>query len=293
MPLSREDRWLSACLLFSLALTFLLIGVNAATRRFTGISYFPRLSTPLICLGLQFAYFDRCYPHLSPRTGFIVKSCAFYGLANIALALFVTGLQFTPFPPIDLALRRWDHLLHFDTAATLVWTAAHPRLRSFLNLCYVSTDAQLALAPLAAGFAFDRRRMRVYLYAFVYSFLAGGLFYYFFPSSGPASVYRSPYFMNVQLLTSAKFFWVHHYFPVPTMLGGMIAFPSFHVAWAVLTAYAARPYRRLFWGVAALNVLVVASTVLLGWHYLVDVPAGLALAALSLWAARETHRRLA
>ena len=293
MPLSREDRWLTGLLLLALALAALLIAVNAAAFRFTGISYFPRLATPLICAALQFAYFDRCYSFISPRAGFIVKNCALYALANVALALFVSGAQFTPFPPIDLALQRWDHALHFDTAAVLTWTAAHPRLRVLLCLCYDSTDAQLALAPLIAGFAFDRRRMRVYLYAFVYSFIAGGLFYYFFPSSGPGSVYRSPYFVNVQLLTSAKFYWVHHFQEVPTIMGGMIAFPSFHVLWTVLTTYAALPSRRLFWGVAALNILVVASTLLLGWHYLVDVPAGLLLGALSLYAGELTHRRLA
>ena len=293
MPLSREDRWLTWCFLLSLALTVLLVAVNIAAFHFSGVSYFPRLGLPLICLALQFAYFDRCYLHIPPRAGFIVKSCAFYGLANIALALFVTGLQLTPFPPIDAALQRWDRLLHFDTAAMLAWTASQPRLRMFLNVCYVSTDAQVFLAPLAAGFAFDRRRMRVYLYAIVYSFIAGGLIYYFFPSSGPGSVYQSPYFMNVQLLTSAKFYQVHHFQEVPSMLGGMIAFPSFHVMWAVLTTYAALPNRRLFWAIAALNVLVVASTVLLGWHYLVDVPAGLLLGGLSLYAGELTHRKLA
>ena len=40
-------------------------------------------------------------------------------------------------------------------------------------------------------------------------------------------------------------------------------------------------------------VLVVASTVMLGWHYLVDVPAGLLLGALSLYAGERTHARLA
>ena len=293
MPLSREDRWLTLLLLLSFALTLLFVLINATTFHYTGISYFPRLSTPLICLGMQFAYFDRCYPHISPRSGFILKNAAFYGLANIALALFVSGLQFTPFPPIDLTLQGWDHALHFDSTVAMAWTAAHPWLRWFLNACYVSTDVQVALAPLVAGFAFDRRRMRVYLYAFVYSLLLGGLFYYFFPSSGPGSVYQSPYFAYVQQLTSAKFYWVHHRLPVTTMMGGMIAFPSFHVMWAVLTTYAALPYRKLFWAVAALNVLVVASTLLLGWHYLVDVPSGLLLAVLSLYAGEYTYRRLA
>jgi hypothetical protein len=293
MTLSREDRYLSFLLLLSLALTLLFFLINAAAFHYTGISYFPRESTPLICLGLQFAYFDKIYGHVSPRAGFIIRSAAYYGLANIALALFVSGLQFTPFPPIDEALQRWDHALRFDTAAAIAWTAAHPLLRRFLDLCYMSTDVQVALAPLAAGFAFDRRRMRVYLYAFVYAFLIGGLFYYFFPSSGPASVYSSPYFAYVQQLTSAKFYWVHHRLPVTTMWGGMIAFPSFHVMWAVITTYAATPYRKLFWGVAFINVLVVLSTLLLGWHYLVDVPSGILLGVVSLYAGELTHRRLA
>jgi hypothetical protein len=292
MPLSREDRWLTGWLFLTLALSALLAAINCAAFHYTGICYFPRYDTPLICLGLQFAFLDRCYLHVSPRTSFIVRNCAFYLLANVVMALFVSALQFTPFLPIDAALQRWDRSLHFDTAEVLARMAAHPRLRVFLDRCYITTDAQIALAPLAAGFAHDRRRMRVYLYAFVYASLAGGMFYYFFPSSGPASVYLSPHFAQVQLLTSAKFYWVHHRQPVTTFLGGMIAFPSFHVAWAVLTTYAALPYRRLFWGAAALNALVVASTLLLGWHYLVDVPAGLLLGALSLYAGEATHRWL-
>lgn len=293
LPLSREDRYLSYLLILSFGLTLLFFLINAAAFHFTGISYFPRESTPLIFLGLQFAYFDKIYDHVSPRTGFIIRSAAFYGLANIALAFFVSGLQFTPFPPIDETLQRWDHALGFDTAAAIAWTAEHPLLRRFLDLCYMSTDVLVALAPLAAGFAFDKRRMRVYLFAFTYAFLIGGLFYYVFPSSGPGSVYQSPFFAPVQLLTSAKFYWVHHRLPVTTMWGGMIAFPSFHVMWAVITTYAALPYRKLFWGVAVLNVLVVASTLLLGWHYLVDVPSGILLGVLSLYAGELTYRRLA
>lgn len=293
MPLSREDRWLTGWLLLCLALTALMLLVNETSFRYTGIWYYPRLGAPLICLAVQFAYFDRVYLFIPERAGFILKSCALYALANIAMGFFVTGAQFTPFPTIDAALQRWDHALHFDTAAMLVWTAGHPRIRSLLALCYASTDAQLTLAPLVAGFAFDRKRMRTYLYAYVYSFVLGGLFYYFFPSSGPGSIYRSPHFTSLQYLTSAKFYRVHHFQPVTTIMGGMIAFPSFHVMWSVLATYAARPNRKLFCAVAALNVLVVASTVVLGWHYLVDVPAGLALGALSLYAGERTYRRFA
>jgi membrane-associated phospholipid phosphatase len=89
-----------------------------------------------------------------------------------------------------------------------------------------------------------------------------------------------------------KFYQVHHFQAVTTMLGGMIAFPSFHVAWSVLLAYAALPWKKAFPFVAFWNALVIVSTVLLGWHYLVDVPAGLALAIVALAAGELTHRRL-
>jgi hypothetical protein len=285
MPLSREDRRLTGFLLLAVALAAAFAAVDAAFFRYTGICYFPLPAWPLAGVALYLAYSGRAERFESPRTRFLVKNCALYALAHVALALYVSGLQFTPFPPIDRTLKAWDNVLGFDTASALAWTASHPNLRAFLRLCYMSTDAQLALAPLVAGFAFDRKRMRIYLYSFVFSFLAGGFFYYFFPSSGPAGVYESRNFLDVQLLTTLKFYEVHHFLPVLTIQGGMIAFPSFHVAWAVLTTYAALPSRRLFPFVAALNVLVVASTVLLGWHYLVDVPAGLALAGLGLWAA--------
>ena len=196
----------------------------------------------------------------------------------------MTGIQYTPFAPIDASLAHWDAALGYDTVAVLARVASHPWLRFVLNRLYESTDLFLILAPLPAFLRDDRRVMRVYLRAMIYAFLAGSLFYYFFPSSGPARFFRSPDFLPLQRATFMKFQQVHMRLPVTTYLGGMIAFPSFHVAWAALTTYAARPDRRLFRAVAVWNALVIVSTVLLGWHYVVDVPAGLLLAGLALYA---------
>jgi membrane-associated phospholipid phosphatase len=53
---------------------------------------------------------------------------------------------------------------------------------------------------------------------------------------------------------------------------GLISFPSFHVAGAFMVTWALRRTRRLVWiPVALLNVALVASTVLLGAHYAVDI----------------------
>ncbi|MDE2142646.1 MAG: phosphatase PAP2 family protein [Elusimicrobia bacterium] len=290
---TREDRWLIAWLLLTLAISFVLIGLNAVTARFSGIGYFPREFTPFVFIALNSLITGLWISRRSPRTSVLLTDGGFYGLAVIASAALVTGIQYTPFAPIDSTLARWDAALGYDTVAVLARVAAHPGPRFLLNRIYESTDLLLILAPLPALIRGDRRVMRVYLHAVIYTFLIGSLFYYFFPSSGPASVFSSPDFLPVQRATYMKFVQVHTRAPVTTFLGGMIAFPSFHVAWSVLTSYAARPNRRLFAAAAAWNALVIVSTVVLGWHYAVDVPAGLLLAAAGLYAGAWTHRRLA
>jgi membrane-associated phospholipid phosphatase len=64
-------------------------------------------------------------------------------------------------------------------------------------------------------------------------------------------------------------------------LAGIVAFPSFHVVLAILAT-------RALWGIAklrpfcaALCLAICISTVATGWHYFVDVFAGIAVAAVS------------
>ena len=292
MTISREDRWLAAWLLAALALSAGLLAVNSAIFHYTGVSYFPREGWWLAFVALDLAVFGQWVRQRSPRASFAAVNLAFYALTAAVMGVLTTGIQYSPFSRIDPALARWDARLGWDTVAVLAGVARRPALRSFLIFCYNSTELQLVLAPVVAALAHDRRRLRVFLYAIVYSSIAGSLVYYFFPSSGPAGVFSSPDFLPVQRLTHQKFEQVHNFQPVTTLLGGLIAFPSFHVAWSVLATYAALPRKNLFLALCALNAVVIASTVLLGWHYLVDVPAGLLLALGALWAGEATHRRL-
>ena len=292
MRLTRADRWLTAWLLLTLAVSALLIALNAATARFSGACYLPREISPLIFVALNALFTGLWIRQREPRTAFFLIEGGFYGLIVLSSSALVSGIQYTPFASIDPALARWDAALGYDTVRVLRWIAERPALRFLLNRAYESTDLLLILAPLIAVMKGDRRVMRIYLYAMTYTFLAGCLFYYFFPSSGPASVYLSPDFLPVQRATSMKFVQVHSRLPVTTLLGGMIAFPSFHVAWSILLSYVALPERRLFRAAVAWNALVVLSTVVLGWHYLVDVPSGIMLAALGLYAGKQTDLRI-
>jgi hypothetical protein len=292
MRLAREDRWLAGWIAACFAAAAAMSAVNAAVFRYVGCGYFPRLFAPLPIAAGMCAWVG-CVGRGRARETELLVDLSLYALVTVAMAALTTGAQYTPFHPIDASLARWDAALGVDGPAILHWTASHPRLRYFLASCYESTDLQLALAPFAAALAPDRRRRRVLIHAMTYSLLAGMLFYYFFPSSGPAGVYTSPDFLPIQRWTSQKFALVHSFQAGATIAGGMVAFPSFHVVWSALIVDAARARRWLFWPALALNAIVIASTLLLGWHFLVDVFAGLALAAASVAAGEYAHRRLA
>ena len=62
-------------------------------------------------------------------------------------------------------------------------------------------------------------------------------------------------------------------------LGYFVALPSLHVAVAVLVQVFLYRSRVHFWLFLPINLLVVPATIVLGYHYLLDVPAGVLLAS--------------
>ncbi len=62
--------------------------------------------------------------------------------------------------------------------------------------------------------------------------------------------------------------------------GYFIAAPSLHVAVATLCQHRLGQWPWMFWAFLPANAVLIASTVVLGHHYVVDLPAGVLLAAL-------------
>ncbi|MBI3552189.1 MAG: phosphatase PAP2 family protein [Elusimicrobia bacterium] len=275
-----------------LAVSAALIGINALWFHFTGISYFPRPAIALIAPLLEVAAFAAYARGLDARAAFVLRNYSGFLLLASAVSVMTSAIQFTPFSPIDARIAAWDSRLGVSVTGAMSWSFARPWLWSLMRASYPALNLELFLVPLAADLFLDRRRTRVFLYAVAYSYIVGGLFYYLFPSSGPASILPGELFSPEQRLTSLKFHQVHHFQEVTTLMGGMVALPSFHAVWAILLTYAAAADRRLFVPVALLNGLVVLSTLLLGWHFLVDIAASALLCAASLLAAEATHRRL-
>jgi membrane-associated phospholipid phosphatase len=74
---------------------------------------------------------------------------------------------------------------------------------------------------------------------------------------------------------------------------GIITFPSLHAALAVILIAALWPLQWLRWPILAVNVAMLAATPIDGSHYLTDVLAGIAVAALALIVARAAAARVA
>jgi membrane-associated phospholipid phosphatase len=76
-------------------------------------------------------------------------------------------------------------------------------------------------------------------------------------------------------------------------LAGLVTFPSFHAASALLYTWAFWPVRWFRPVVVVSNGAMLASTPIVGGHYFIDIIAGIAIAVLAIMAARILTRRLA
>ncbi len=229
--------------------------------------------------------------NMAPRISFFTRSYGIYFFILITLAVMTTGIQYTPFPRIDSFLVGMDQTLGFNTISLVNWTYAHPVISKASHIAYETLGFQLFLIPLLLAALQSKKSLTILFYAMIISFLIGMTFYYFFPTTGPASLFHDVHFARYQHDTLLKYYQVHHYLPVTTTQGGMIAFPSFHVIWAVLLTYALVDKKWFFYPFVLINTIVIASTLLLGWHYLTDVIGGVALAGLAIFVGRRIYTR--
>jgi len=76
-------------------------------------------------------------------------------------------------------------------------------------------------------------------------------------------------------------------------LAGVVSFPSFHAASAILYLWALWPVRGLGAVAAVMNILMILSTPVIGAHYVIDVIGGIVLAVAAIWAAKRCRDAVA
>lgn len=278
-----------------LSLTIVLLSssallVNYIFFKYPGNSYFPD-HMPVLCLiiGLIYLGLNLTYESGSKIRCRVTELLYFFGVMSL-IALATEAVQFTPFTPIDSYLLKVEAFYHVDMNSILAWTTAHARFKYLLACIYDGLVYQMTFLPLILIILGRLSTVREYYFLMLLTVIIGFIFYYFFPTTAPASVINNPLFYSSQLATGIKFNQIHNYIIPTTIDGGLIALPSYHVIWAILSVYTLKEWPILCVSLGLVNLLLIASCVLLGWHYAIDVMGGLLVVGLSFCALQRVKK---
>jgi membrane-associated phospholipid phosphatase len=202
-------------------------------------------------------------------------------------------------PLQDVALASMDRSLGFDWKGLLAFMHRWPEFFKFMHVIYLSLSVQMAIVVVLLGFTGRLAWLRVYMLAFIFAALITIALSVLFPAEGAWLHYGlegSPAEMPLSHTSWPVFFGLRSgSFRLLMGIGteGIITFPSLHAALAVIliAAFWQVPIAR--WLGAGINSLMLVDTLIDGSHYLVDVLAGVGIAALCLTAARALVTRLA
>lgn len=289
--ISKETRLVYSLILLMIFIGFTYMIINAFTMQYPGYDYVPRrwviLSPFILGVTLLAIAVQKSVPKLAK---FTQAYGTFFFLA-LSFAILTTGVQLTPFHRVDDFLAKLDLSMGINTPVLMAWTARHPYIHKILEMGYDFLYLELIAVPLILPFFEGNKTVSHFFITMLLAFIIGTTIYYFFPTAAPASVFHSRYFMSGEHATFLKFYNIHHYHAVSSGDGGLIAFPSFHVAWAVILTCAVFRKKWLFIPLTMINILLIISTVLLGFHYLVDVFGGILLAALAILLVQMIHNK--
>lgn len=286
----KHHTYFSAVILLSFSLSITALWINTTRTHYIGNNYSP-FNIKWACTALILTYLGTCLYYTSSHhiTQKIKELGLFFGCMALVL-LGTNAVQYTPFTPIDQNILNWSTWIHTDVAQTIAWTYAHPTLYKSMTLIYKSIDYQLTYLPLMFILFGRFKRLHEYYFLLLTTALIGFTFYYFFPTTAPASVVNSPYFIEAQYATGLKFKQIHAHIKPTTIEGGMIAFPSFHVIWAWLCVWLVRDWTWVFKPLLILNTGIAVSCVLLGWHYILDIIASFAVLGIAHGIHQHSHR---
>jgi membrane-associated phospholipid phosphatase len=196
-------------------------------------------------------------------------------------------------PLQDSLLGHADEHLGVSVPAIMAW-ANHHWLGSVLNRSYSWVVILLPLAVLVPVLAGRSKYAKEFLVANLIAFAIGIPLFGLLPAVGPWRYYYLPPTPDQTISCEAPLLELR--LPGPYILGsqeaGIVCFPSFHVAWAILFAAALWGFRWLRIPVALVSGMVILSTLTTGWHYFADVLGGILLAVISIALAKRLTARI-
>jgi membrane-associated phospholipid phosphatase len=194
-------------------------------------------------------------------------------------------------PLLDAWFARADAALGLDWLALLEFTNSWPGGGKLLRLAYLSSMLQILLVFLALATTRQLQRLADFLALFTMTSLAAILAGSLLPAAGASVYFDPPAALRDAIGQDAGFWHAAHFQALrhgtmraidPATLQGVVQFPSFHAALAVITAWALWRTRYVALPALALNALVIVSAVPVGGHHFIDVFAGIAVGAAAI-----------
>ena len=230
----------------------------------------------LPCLMLPAAYFHE-------RKAWQKRDAALMLPWALLLAALVTEVAPTSatfaFPLRDMLWRSIDEHLWIRVPSIMAFTARHAWLQTVLTFSYYWTLHPLLLSAILLPALMGRvQAAQRFLLVNAMGFVLALPFMLMLPAVGPWVAWHfEPNWIQrsceVSILSLRK-----GSFASGGLFGGIVCLPSFHAFWALVAAHALQSFRWLRFLAIALAVLITVSTVTTGWHYGVDVLAGILFA---------------
>ena len=233
------------------------------------------------------------------RPAFILVSIAQLELLFLLASPLTYIAASADFPLQDATLARWDQLLGLDWTAYYHFITARPTLVQYAYFFYAMITWPTMGVPIVLGLTENYVRLQNFTMACILTVCATAVVSSLVPAFGTYHQYGLPtdfsgfnatgYLVQLDRLPpvrdgTLRILNISH-------LGGIITFPSFHAAAAVLALWG-------FWGVwwmrplsLITNLGMLMATPLLGGHYFVDVLAGVGFAALAIVVAKLIGER--
>jgi hypothetical protein len=233
-----------------------------------------------------------------PRKEWFVAEVLFVALVMVLLTNVIAPLQYGAVaigsPYADPWLAAADARMGVYVPSLAAWTRAHPATSLLATLTYFTFLPQLVLTVFALAALRERERLWEFAFHFhvclivtiaalaIWPAVCAPAYYGFTSTIDTTRAIRQIKGLHEGTMTVVRF----------DDLEGLVSFPSFHVAGAILVTWAFRRRRRILIPLIVLNIGLVISTFITGEHYLVDVLASVPLFAFSLAAYRWWGRPL-
>jgi membrane-associated phospholipid phosphatase len=263
----------------------------------TGFSIKPQsVLVPFGAVGLYagVAYYNANTAHKrDPLVVFVLGSMA----QLVSITLLMTPLTYIAasanLPMMDASLDHLDRALGLDWQAYFSFIYERPWLIPAVVLSYGMIGVPVFGIPVVLGAARHYRRLQVFTLAFALALIVTTIISVFVPAIGtydqlgikpdPSIFTPGAYLEQLRDLPLVRDGSLRQLDIVK--VAGIITFPSFHAAAAVLYLWALWSVRWLRPFTLAVNAAMLLATPIGGGHYFVDVFAGMAVAVLAIAAA--------